>query len=384
MHILIVKTSSLGDIIHTLPAVSDAVRAIPGLQIDWVVEEAFAEIPAWHPGVSRVIPVAIRRWRKNWRQNLFGGEMRQFRQLLKHSRYDLIIDAQGLLKSALISRQARGPIAGLDKSSIREPAASWFYQQRHAVPKAEHAVQRVRQLFAKALGYAFDASALDYGIEGQGIEGRGLKARGIQRPIMRATPDDRDARPTLMFLHGTTWDSKHWPEPYWRELARLASEAGYCVKLPWGTADEEARAVSVAQGLAGVQVLPRMSLTALAGELRASDGVVAVDTGLGHLAAALNCPTVSIYGATNPFLSGTFGYHQLQLKSDLPCAPCMRKQCHYQGQALTDTLGDGKSFVVTPACYRSAPPREVMTHVQRMISQAAHAADTASEDRALI
>lgn len=371
MHILIVKTSSLGDIIHTLPAVSDAARAIPGLQIDWVVEEAFAEIPAWHPAVNRVIPVAIRRWRKNWWRNLFGGEMRQFRQLLKHTRYDLIIDAQGLLKSALICRQARGPIAGLDKNSIKETAASWFYQQRYAVPRAEHAVQRVRQLFARALGYAFDASALDYGIEGR-----------------RSTSRDGEAQPTLMFLHGTTWDSKHWPEPYWRELARLASEAGYRVKLPWGTADEEARAVAVAQGLAGVRVLPRMSLTALAGELSASDGVVAVDTGLGHLAAALNCPTVAIYGATNPFLSGTFGYHQLQLKSDLPCAPCMRKQCHYQGQALTDTLAGGESFVVTPACYRSAPPRDVMTHLQRMISQASYgndaASDTAAEDGALI
>lgn len=352
MHILIVKTSSLGDIIHTLPAVSDAARAVPGLQIDWVVEEAFAEIPAWHPAVNRVIPVAIRRWRKNWWQNLFGGEVRRFRQLLRHTRYDLIIDAQGLLKSALICRQAQGPVAGLDKNSIREPAASWLYQQRYAVPKAEHAVQRVRQLFASALGYTFDANALDYGIE------------------RRATVHDSAARPTLMFLHGTTWDSKHWPQRYWRELARLASEAGYCVKLPWGTADEEARAVSVAQGLPGVQVLPRMSLTALAGELAASDGVVAVDTGLGHLAAALNRPTVSIYGATNPFLSGTFGYHQLQLKSDLPCAPCMRKQCHYQGQALTDTLADGDSFVVAPACYRSAPPGEVITHLQRMISQA--------------
>lgn len=358
LHILIVKTSSLGDIIHTLPSVSDAARAIPGLKVDWVVEEALAEIPAWHPAVNRVIPVAIRRWRKNWWHNLFGGEVRRFRQLLKHTHYDLIVDAQGLMKSALISRQARGPIAGLDQNSIREPMASWFYQQRHAVPKADHAVQRVRQLFARSLGYGFDANALDYGIT--------LPAMAGSVPV----PDD-DTRPVLMFLHGTTWDSKHWPELYWRELARLASVAGYRVKLPWGTADEEARAVSVAQGLAGVQVLPRMSLTSLAGELFASAGVVTVDTGLGHLAAALNCPTVSIYGATNPLLSGTFGYHQLQLKSDLPCAPCMRKQCHYQGQPLTDKHDDGESFVVTPACYRSSPPREVITHLQRMISQAA-------------
>jgi heptosyltransferase-1 len=361
LQILIVKTSSLGDVIHTLPAVSDAARAIPGLKIDWVVEEAFAEIPAWHPAVSRVIPVAVRRWRKNWWRNLFGGELRRFRQLLKHTRYDLIIDAQGLVKSAFISRQARGPIAGLDRHSIREPAASLLYQQRYEVPKADHAVQRVRQLFAKSLGYGFDANALDYGI----------RVHDIERPGNRVALESDDSAPTLMFLHGTTWDSKHWPEPYWRELARLATQAGYQVKLPWGTSDEQERAVRVAQGLPGVMVLPRMSLSALAGELAASVGVVAVDTGLGHLAAALNRPTVSIYGATNPFLSGTFGYHQLQLKSDLPCAPCMRKHCHYRGQPLTDTLSDGDSLVVTPACYRASPPADVLSHLQRMISQAA-------------
>ncbi len=361
MHILIVKTSSLGDIIHTLPAVSDAVRAIPGLKIDWVVEEAFAEIPTWHPAVNRVITVAIRRWRKHWWRNLAGGEVRRFRQQLKQTPYDLVIDAQGLVKSAFISRQARGPIAGLASNSIREPAASWFYHQRHEVPKADHAVQRVRQLFAKSLGYGFDANALDYGIT----------VRDIERPAGPVGTTTDGAAPTLMFLHGTTWDSKHWPEPYWRELALLANQAGYKVKLPWGTSDEEARAVRVAKGLQGVAVLPRMSLSALAGELAASAGVVAVDTGLGHLAAALNRPTVSIYGATNPFLSGTFGYHQLQLKSGLPCAPCMRRHCHYQGQPLTDTLSDGEAFVVTPACYRASPPTEVLGHLQRMISQAA-------------
>ena len=355
MHILIVKTSSLGDVIHTLPAISDAARAIPGIKIDWVVEEAFAEIPAWHPAVGRVIPVAIRRWRKNAWQNLFGGEVRRFRQLLKHTDYDLIIDAQGLVKSAFICRQARGPISGLDKNSIKEPAASWFYHQRHAVPRAGHAVQRVRQLFARSLGYAFDAGQLDY---------------GIVLPSTQAIIGKPETGAYLIFLHGTTWDSKHWPEPYWRELARLASAAGYQVKLPWGNAEEQERAVRLARGLARVEVLPRMSLSALARELSACAGVVAVDTGLGHLSAALSCPTVSIYGATNPFLSGTFGYHQLQLKSDLPCSPCMRRQCHYQGQPLTDTLYDGERFVVAPACYRASPPGEVLAHLQRMISKA--------------
>jgi heptosyltransferase-1 len=152
-------------------------------------------------------------------------------------------------------------------------------------------------------------------------------------------------------------------------LARLASAAGYQVKLPYGSLPEQARAQLIADGVAGAEVLNQMSLTDLAQQLRQCHGVVAVDTGLGHLAAALNKPTVSVYGATNPFLSGTFGHHQLQLKSDLACAPCMRRECSYRGQALFDHTADEGDFEVAPACYRSSPPADVFAHLQRMIRQ---------------
>lgn len=350
MRILIVKTSSLGDVVHTLPALTDAMQAMPGLQADWVVEESFAEIPAWHPAVRRVIPVAIRRWRKQWWNTMRGGEFGQFISALRHDEYDVVIDAQGLVKSALITRMARGKRVGLDKSSIKEPFASNFYQQKIAVPRAEHAVQRVRQLFANIFAYQYDAQQIDYGITG------GSSAA-------------ESTAPTLMFLHGTTWDSKHWPVQYWKELARRASAAGYQIKLPWGNLQEQERAQTIADGVAGAEVLHRMSLTELAQQLRECQGVVAVDTGLGHLAAALNRPTVSIYGATNPFLSGTFGNNQLQLKSDLACAPCMQRRCEYRGQAMLDQTESGETFEVTPACYRSAPPADVLSHLQRMIQQ---------------
>ena len=103
MRVLLVKTSSLGDVIHTLPALTDAQRAIPGIQFDWVVEEGFAEIPAWHPAVAQVIPVAIRRWRKHPLQTLRSGEWRRFKARLRETHYDLVIDAQGLLKSAWLT-----------------------------------------------------------------------------------------------------------------------------------------------------------------------------------------------------------------------------------------------------------------------------------------
>lgn len=356
MRILIVKTSSLGDVIHTLPALTDAMQAIPGLCADWVVEEGFAEIPAWHPAVDQVITVAVRRWRRQWWNTLRAGELRQFVRTLRRQRYDLVIDAQGLVKSAVITRLARGRRVGLDRHSIKEAIATFAYQQTIAVPRGEHAVQRVRQLFAAALGYQFDPARIDYGL---------------------SSVPDAPTKPTLMFLHGTTWASKHWPVQYWRQLAMLAVAAGYQVRLPWGNIVEQERAQFIVEGLDAVEVLPRLSLSELAAQLRQCEGVVAVDTGLGHLAAALNRPTVSIYGATNPLLSGTFGYNQLQLRSDLACAPCMRRECQYRGQPLLDQSATGESFVVEPACYRSAAPAEVFAHLQRMMRQASLSTESA-------
>jgi heptosyltransferase I len=354
LHILIIKMSSMGDVIHTLPALTDAMHALPDLRVDWVVEEAFTEIPGWHPAVDRVIPVAIRRWRKNWLKTWQRGELGLLQKALKQTPYDLVIDAQGLLKSAAISALVKAPVSGLDSKSSKEPVSSVFYRHRFEVSKAQHAVQRVRQLFAKALDYSFDSSAIDY---------------GIHRPASPGQSPDR----AIMFLHGTTWNTKHWPEPYWRELARILSDAGYEVRLPWGNDHELERAKRIANGLTNSVVLDKLSLSELAGKMHACAGVVAVDTGLGHLAAALNRPTVSIYGATNPSLSGTFGYHQLQLKSDLPCAPCLRRNCQYRGPVLRDQFGNGEEFTVEPPCFRSAPPAEVFSHLQRIIVQAQEA-----------
>lgn len=355
MRLLIVKTSSLGDVIHALPALTDAQQACPSLVVDWVVEENFAEVPAWHPAVETVIPVAIRRWRKSWFQSLRSGEIAQFRRQLRARKYDWIIDAQGLIKSAMITLQSRGPTVGLDKKSIREPIASLFYQRRLTVSKEQHAVQRVRELLSQALNYSFDRSVIDYGLR--------LPGQSAARQV------DRETRPALMFLHGTTWASKHWPVYYWQELARIASGNGYQVLLPWGNLQEQERAEQIAMAApASCRVLEKCGLTELAMYMSDCQGVVSVDTGLGHLAAAQNLPVVSIYGATNPALSGTFGYHQLHLKSDLPCSPCMKRDCHYQGEALKDTLSDGSQHVVEPACYRTHPPVAVWDHLCRLIN----------------
>jgi heptosyltransferase-1 len=307
VRILIVKTSSLGDVVHTLPALTDAMRARPGLCFDWVVEEGFAEIPRWHPAVDRVIPVAIRRWRKQLWQTLRSGEWSRFKQELRAARYDLVIDAQGLLKSAWLTRQVDAPSAGYDRHSIREPLAALAYRQRFAVSRELHAVERIRELVALALDYPKPATTGDYGLS---------RAQFAGDSQVRAAPQRR-----VMFLHGTTWPTKLWPEPYWQALCKQVVDAGFAVTLPWGNAEERARAERIAAASAGAQVLPRLNLRGLAGELATSAAVVAVDTGLGHLAAALSIPSVSLYGPTRPVLVGAYGANQIHLStSGLPPA----------------------------------------------------------------
>ncbi len=301
MRVLLIKTSSLGDVVHTLPALTDAQRAIPGIQFDWVVEEGFAEIPAWHPAVAQVIPVAIRRWRKNLWQTLRSGEWRRFKARLRETRYDLVIDAQGLLKSAWLTRYVKAPVAGLDRDSARESLASRFYDRRYAVPRDQHALERVRQLFAQALGYELPQGIGDYGLDRAQL----------------ATPGEE---PYLLLLHGTTWPSKHWPEAYWRELAERMSAFGWAIRLPWGNAEEKARAERIAEGIAGASVLPRLNLGGVAKVVAGARACVAVDTGLGHLAAALDVPSISLYGPTLPGRVGAYGRSQVHLCASGPDA----------------------------------------------------------------
>ncbi|GAA4650938.1 lipopolysaccharide heptosyltransferase I [Kistimonas scapharcae] len=305
MKALVIKTSSMGDVIHTLPALTDASEAIEGIRFDWIVEEGFSEIPAWHPVVDRIIPVAIRRWRKHPLSTWRNGEWRKFRETVDQTKYDIVIDAQGLLKSAWLTRYTHGSVHGLDKNSAREPMAARFYDTPHAVAKNQHAVERVRQLFAQSLGYEIPRHKghfhldSDYFIDIQGI-----------RPIQQY----------MVFLHGTTWETKHWPEAYWCDLARHVTQSGYAVCLPWGNENERLRAERIATAVDGVRVLPQLNLRDIASVIAGASAVVAVDTGLGHLTAALEVPAVSLYGPTSPDLVGAYGENQVHLTLD-QCPP---------------------------------------------------------------
>ncbi|MCU7843662.1 MAG: lipopolysaccharide heptosyltransferase I [Candidatus Thiodiazotropha sp. (ex Monitilora ramsayi)] len=327
MKALVIKTSSLGDVIHTLPALSDASENVPDIRFDWVVEEAFAEIPAWHPAVDRVIPVALRRWRRSpwtaWR----SGDLREFRRLLRQSQYDAVIDAQGLLKSALITSMSRGPSYGLDRQSAREPLASRTYRYPLTVARGQHAIARVRQLFALALDYDMPGSQVAFGID--------LKHRDQPQSDV----------PYLVFLHGTTWQSKHYPEKHWCALARRAAAEGYRVLLPWGNDNELVRAQRIAGEVPAADPLPGMGIGELAAIIAGAAGVVAVDTGLAHLACALSVPAIALFGPTNPALTGVIGDRQHNLSIEYPCMPCLKRACIHKNTIKGE-----------PVCLENLPP----------------------------
>jgi lipopolysaccharide heptosyltransferase I len=286
--ILFVKTSSLGDVVHHCPAVSDAARSLPDAVIDWVVEESFAGIAAMHRAVRRVIPVALRRWRARLWSPAVWRELAAFRRALAAERYDFVVDSQGLIKSAVISSLASGERHGLDRDSAREPLAARFYGRRHRVPRALHAVERNRRLAAAALGYAAQGPC-DYGLQAEGS--------APQVP----------AGPYAVLLTMTSRADKLWPEERWRELGRLLAARGLHAVLPWGNDAERARCQRIAGAVQGATVPARMPLRELAPLVRGARCVAGVDTGLSHLAVALDVPAAGIYCGSDPALTGLFG-----------------------------------------------------------------------------
>lgn len=283
--VLLVKTSSLGDVVHNLPAVTDIRGRMPDAVIDWVVEKSFAAIPEMHPGVRRVIPCELRRWRRSWLTRATRAEWRAFVAALRAERYDCIIDTQGLLKSAIVARAANGRRVGLDWKSSREPLRP-FYDQTFSIPWTLHAVERNRRLCALALGYTVQGDP-DYGI-------RTAPSAAAWLP----------PRPYVVLLHATSHPRKLWPEECWIELGAQLTRSGFSLVLPWGGSEEQQRAQRLAARLPVACVAPRLELTELAAVIAGAHGVVGVDTGLTHLTAAFGIPVIGIYGATDPQATG--------------------------------------------------------------------------------
>jgi heptosyltransferase-1 len=287
--ILLVKTSSLGDVVHNCPAVTDIARCVPGAVIDWVVEEAFAGVVALHPGVRRVIPLAIRRWRGSLLAAATWTELGAFRAALRSERYDAVIDSQGLLKSALVAAQALGRKHGFDRASAREPFAARLYDVTYTVPGDLHAVDRNRQLAAAALGYPVDGPC-DYSLRAA--------------PAIASVP--ASSHYALLFTM-TSREDKLWPEEHWRALGSALARRGLDCVLPWGTEDERRRCARIAGAIPRALVPQRMTLAEIARLARGAHCVVGVDTGLAHLAAALEVPVIGLYCSSDPALTGLRG-----------------------------------------------------------------------------
>ena len=286
--ILLIKTSSLGDVVHNLPVASDISAAAPGVEIEWVVEESIAAIPRLHPAVARVLPIAIRRWRASLLNGATRAEIRAFLSGLRQTTYDAVIDTQGLLKSAFIAYAARGVRYGPDLASAREPL-SFFYDRTFKVPWTLHAVERNRALAAQALGYAAPPR-VDYGIAAPAAKFAWL-------------PEGRYA----VLLHVTSARSKLWPPEKWADLGKRIAERGLRSVMPWGNAAERLRAEEIARTVPGSVAPPALAISDAVGVLAGADAVVGVDTGLTHLAAALGRPTVGVYVATDPAATGLYG-----------------------------------------------------------------------------
>lgn len=277
MRILLVKTSSLGDVIHCLPVVGDIRRALPQAEIDWVVEENYAPIPRLHPAIGKVIPLAWRRWRRQLGKRETWREMGQFRDALRATEYDWIVDTQGLLKSALVARLAKGRRVGGCAQGIREPLAARLYDRCIAVEYAQHAVDYCRAIAAGALSYAPDTPP-DFGIRSATLAADWLPAGEY-----------------AVCLHAAGQASKLWPEERWIALGTALAAAGLRPILPWGTETERLRSERLAQSLPQACVPPPLDLAALAGLLAGARLVAGLDTGLTHFSAALGRPTLAIY-----------------------------------------------------------------------------------------
>lgn len=282
--ILIVRTSSLGDLIHMLPAISDIAHHVRDAQIDWLVEDSFAQIPAWHPAVHEVIRVAHRRWRKSW----WSAEVREARRALEINlrarRYDIVLDMQALLKSVLFVRMASGVKHGLGFTSAREPLAALFYDVRHRVKFWQPAVTRQRELAAASFGYTYEGSP-DFGLDAFEQEARVLRTHEPAYAVI---------------MPSASRDDKLWPEQDWHAVFDRLTEQGLMLKILSGNDAEMRRAKSLVAGHANALVLPRMDLTEVARCLAGARVMVGLDSGLTHLSAALGRPTIGIYKASTP------------------------------------------------------------------------------------
>lgn len=313
MRVLVVKLSSLGDVVHAMPAVQDMRRAIPGVEVDWVVERAFAPLVNRCAGVSQVIPCELRRWRKSPLSAQTRFEWRTFKEALQAQSYDAVIDFQGLTKSALMAWLARTTtqgrryaMANQTEGSGYEAPTRWVADVAIALEPHVHAVQRSRLLCAAALKYT---------LSGHDCYGLSPGSAAVAAPVGKRQSGNSFAprKPFVALVHGTSRKDKQWPKDHWIALGQRLNHSGFAVALAHGTASEKATSDAIAAQLADAWVWPAMGLDVLTDTMAQCAGVVGVDSGLSHIAVALGLPHVQIYNFDTAWRTGPHG--------DAPKAP---------------------------------------------------------------
>lgn len=303
MKILIVKLSSLGDVIHTMPAVQDIRAALPQARIDWVVERAFAPLVRRCAGVRRVIEVDLRRWRKDLWSARTRQEWKAFREELQRERYDAVLDLQGLSKSALVAWLARLTPGGRRYAMANQTAGSsyeaptrWVAHEAIPMEREIHAVPRARVLCARALDYPVRRKVA-YGLAGQ----PGPLQADLEVGVNIVPPS---TRPCVALVHGSSRADKLWPLAHWLELGARLNAQGYTLALPHGSDAEEREAEVLSTQLEHAIVWPRLDLDAMIDALNTCVGVIGVDSGLSHLAVALDLLHVQIYNFDTAWRTG--------------------------------------------------------------------------------
>lgn len=315
MKILLVRMSSMGDLVHTLPAIEDLSLARDDIELHWLCEQSFADIARLHPFVKHIHTLQWRQWRKKIVSRETLTAIGNLKKALSSQRFDFVLDLQGLIKSAAFAKFAHSPIYGLDKHSAREPLASHFYRQKFFVERHRNAVWRNRKLFSQVFGYAFDENKVVFGAR--------LPESDLLPEMANATQGYHIA------LTATSADKKLWAEENWRTLFTLMhAEDGLSILLPFGNSTEKERADRIAHGLPFVRVCDKMTLLEAAALLANAQSIIGVDTGLLHLANAFNRPTIGIYTATDPAKTGVIESQTAQNIGNIGIVPSTEEVFH--------------------------------------------------------
>jgi heptosyltransferase I len=299
VRILLVKLSSFGDLIHTFPAVSELKSNLPNIHLDWLVDASYSAIPSWHPGVDEVLELPIRKrsGKRDW-QGLI-----QAHKVLRTRHYDSIIDAQGLIKSSLSMIGVKGTKHGFATPLLKEPLARFNYHHQHEV-EVGHVIDKNRQLLASVFNYPLSPS-FRFGIENNSI----IKSNQV------------------VFFIGSSWHNKRWPLSHWHQLVKKAINHGLHVVMPWGSQKEKDELLIFNSFPSSKLTISSYSLNNLKNVLESSRAVIAADTGVLHLAQAVNTPVLGLFGPTDGMRSGPGSNALIQSKES--CAPCMRRKCKF-------------------------------------------------------